>query len=446
MKKLFCILLCVILVFLLSACGLQNLKNVRLPPLPKVTEAVVTPKPTATPEPIEEPPEPTPVFEVEEAEPAAEEEPVGLEGQVVVRYKHTEYEQFDPEEGKQRILIFSYDSPIVTIEGNPEATTVLKGQLAFMDESFYTGGTEGDGFGYNGLLEMAEDNYAYARQTGDSDLPLEFSSTRTVRPERIDRKLISLVFSYSDFTGGAHGNYSDVGCVFNAETGELLRLEDLSDDYAALEKRLVHELVSLTGSKSLYDHIYTSYINNDFYGTLGKLLRPGSWYFDEDGMVFFSKLYELGPYAAGIAVFHIPYSKINDVVDAKWLPENRSEQGSVRLSGMDSVPEGSISFLDRIEADKRGEELCLVVEGTVYDVRLSRVYYSDQFYDRTQLWYCSEMQDSAVQLVTKIPEGIPDVMLSYTDAEGKSYHKLITQDKSDGSFELVNRKEVIPVG
>lgn len=447
MKRLCCLLLCAVLVFSMSACGLKNLKNVELPPPPQVTGVIVTPKPSyvpaSTPEP-EPSPEPT-------AEPGPEiqvqEEPLGLDGQVIVNFKHTEYEQFDPEEGKQRILLFSYDSPHVLIEGRPEATAVLNGQLAFMDESFYVGGKEGDGYGFHGMLEMAEDNYAYVRQAGGNGSPLEFSSTRTARTERIDRSVVSFVFSYSDYTGGSGRNYGDVGCVFNAETGELLRLEDLSSDYEALKKRLVHELVASTArDKSLYEHVYVSYMNNDYYSTLGKLLRPGAWYFDEDGLVFVSSLYELGPYSAGLAVFHIPYAKFSDVIDARWLPNARKADGSIRATAMDAEQEGSVAYLDRVEADKRGQELCLVVDGTVYDVKLTRVFYEDTFYDKQELWFCSEMQDSAVQVVTKIPEGIPDLMLRYTDAKGESHSRLVTVNGEDGSFQLVKKRDVIPVG
>ena len=445
MKRLCSILLCAALFLSMSACGLGNLKKVELPPLPQETRAVVTPKPSyvppATPTPEPEPtPEPTP-------EPVLREEPLGLDGQVIVNFKHTEYEQFDPEEGTQRILLFSYDSPYVTIEGHSEAAAALNGQLAFMDESFYVSGTEGDGYGFNGMLELAEDNYAYVRQTNDRKQPIEFSSTRTVRTERIDRSVVSFVFSYSAYTGGSGNKYGDVGCVFNAETGELLSLEDLSSDYETLRKRLVHELVVLTTrDKSLYEHVYVSYMHNDYYKTLGKLLRPGAWYFDEDGLVFESSLYELGPYEAGIAVFRVPYSKFSDVIDAKWLPSDREESGTIRAAALDAGQEGSVAFLDRVEADRRGQELCLIVEGTVYDVKLTRVSYEDAFYDKQQLWFCSEMKDAAVQLVTKIPEGIPNLMLRYTDAEGKSYSRLITQSSEDGSFQLVKKKDVVPVG
>ncbi len=207
----------------------------------------------------------------------------------------------------------------------------------------------------------------------------------------------------------------------------------------------MHELDSLTTTdKSLHDHIYVSYMNNDFYKTLGKLLRHGAWYFDEKGLVFQSSLYELGPYEAGIAVFHIPYSKFDDVIDSRWLPETRTESGAIRASAVTEEQEGNLRYLDPVEADRRGQELCLIVEGTLYDVQLSRAYYEDKFYDKEELWFCSEMQDEAVQLVTKIPEGIPDMMLRYTDGEGKSYSRLISLSGEDGSFLLLNKKDAAP--
>ena len=448
MKRLCCILICAALVLSFSACGLKKLKNVELPPLPQVTETVVTPKPsyapasTPEPEPIPEPsPEPTPEAEVQE-------EPLGLDGQVLINFKHTEYESFDPEGGKQRILFFAYDSPHVVIEGHPEATAVLNGQLAFMDESFYTSGAQGDGYGFNGMLELAEDNYAYVRQAGSSNQPLEFYSKRTVRNERVDKRVVSFVFSYSSYSGGAENTYGDVGCVFDAQTGELLRLEDLSSDYEALKKCLVHELVSLTSTdKSLYQHVYTNYMNHDYHTTLGKLLRPGAWYFDEDGLVFESSLYELGPYAAGLAVFHIPYAKFSHVIDAKWLPESRKESGSIRAAALETEEQGSVKYLDRIELSKLGRELCLIADGTVYDVKLSLVSYEDgSFHEKQELWFCSEMQDAAVQLMAKFSEGTPDLMLRYTDAKGEGYSRLITLNGEDGSFQLIKKKDYVPAG
>lgn len=445
MKKLVCICAALILAVFLSACGLKKLKNVELPPLPQVTEAVVTPKPTITPIPTAVPtPEPTDE-PTAATETVLQEEPVGLEGQIIVRFKETRYEQFDPEDGKERILSFSYETPYVTIEGYPEASAVINGQIAFMDDSFYSGTGDSDKPGFNAMLELAEDNYAYARQNTGKEIPLELYATRTVKTARVDQKVVSMVFRYEEYTGGSNPPYSEVGCVFDARTGELVTLNDLSSDYKSLEKRLLHCLVSLTESdKSLYDHVYISYMNGDYYRTLGKLLRQGAWYFDEKGMVFVSSLYELGPYIAGLAEFHIPYSKLSDCLDEKWLPSGRTETGNVSISS-ELSENGGVSFLDRVEVDRRGKELCLTVQGTLYSVKLSSVYYIDKFYMDRELWFCSEMKDSALQLVSEIPEGLPNLRLSYRDIEGKNHKLLVTAD-ADGTVRLTDEKEIAPVG
>ena len=71
MKKLFCILISFSLAFSLCACGFKNLKDIELPPLPQVTEEIVTPKPTATPQPVIETSEPTQAAELPEPTPIA---------------------------------------------------------------------------------------------------------------------------------------------------------------------------------------------------------------------------------------------------------------------------------------------------------------------------------------------------------------------------------------
>ena len=450
MRKLYAVLLLAVLILGLSGCGLGSLKNVELPPLPQVTEKVVSPKPTPEPSPTPEPtPEPSPEATEEIPLLKAEslpEEPLGLEGQVVIRFKHTAYEQFDPEEGKQKILSFSYDTPYVNVEGFPQVSAAINGQIAFMDESYYTGSPDGEPLGYNAMLEMAEDNYAYIRQSGDKSLPGEYSSSRTVKTARVDNRVISLVFSFDEYIGGSHGNYGNEACVFDARTGELLHLEDLCSDYETFKSRLLHCLVTLTESdKSLYDHVYISYMNGDYYATLGKLLRQGSWYFDENGMVIFSDLYELGPYIAGIAEFKIPYSKLTDCLDEKWLPETRTESGKAQISA-DLQGDGSTAFLDRVEADEKGTELCIKAEGTLYSVKLSRVHLSDKFYEDEQLWFCSEMKDSALQVLTEIPDKAPNLRLSYRDQDGSNHKLLITKDQKDGSLRLVKEKDYLVAG
>lgn len=69
--------------------------------------------------------------------------------------------------------------------------------------------------------------------TGAVDLPLELASSQTVSVARADERILSLVYSYYEFTGGVHGNYVDRAYVFDSETGEELTLDKLTTDFDA---------------------------------------------------------------------------------------------------------------------------------------------------------------------------------------------------------------------
>ena len=99
-----------------------------------------------------------------------------------------------------------------------------------------------------------------------------------------------------------------------------------------------------------------------------------------------------------------------------------------------------------VTVSDEGQELCLVSLGNVYDVKLSQVEYMDRFYETAQLWHCSYMNDCALQLKTLIPEGIPNLMLSYATADGASRSLLISQSGQDGSFTLVEEGSIEAVG
>ena len=454
MKRLLCCLLLIALALSCAGCRLERLKDVELPPLPQATESstsgmmtIPTANPLATPAPTVPPlvtplptaaPEPVPTVSVPSVQ-----EPLGREGQVFVNCRSTSEDFYDPENGTVRILVFSYDTPFVTITGRAQATAAIAEQLAALDESFYSGGGEEDFPGVSGMLEMAEDNYAYVRQTGQTDMPLEYSMSRRVRTARADARVVSMVFSFAEYSGSRQSPYGQTGCVFDAETGERLTLADLSADQEAFLDRVLYCMVSLTETDpSLYEKVYVSYMHGDFYGTLSRLLREGSWYFDEEGLVVFSKLDELGPYNAGIAEFHIHYSRLEGYLDEKWLPAPREQSGSLTVSRMDGSEEGRLNFVDKVQTDEVGRELCLAADGTVYAVELVKVLLTDHVTEEGQLWYGSELSDAAIQLVTDIPDGMPNLLLRYTDASGMSYRKLLTESGEDGHLILLDESEL----
>ena len=454
MKRIFCLLLALAMLGSLSACGLHKLKDIELPPLPDLKagdeQAAATDKPIVIETPL---PNVLPTITPTES-PVQETLPVQAElpttpNQVIINFRHTSYENFDPEEGTQRILTFTYDTPIVTMEDRLASANAINSQLSLLDETYYMGDENVEGsFGYTGMMEMAEDNYAYVRQSGNAGMPTEYSSSRTAATARVDDQLINIIYTYYDYTGGAHGNYAQEAFVFDAYNGERLQLEDLTSNYPALRNCIIYYMIGLTETDpDLYDHIYLDWIpDNDFYGTFAKLLRQGSWYFDEKGLVVFSSLYELGPYAAGIAQFGIPYGELKGKIDDRWLPETRSESGTVQVLRQAEAESGNYTFLDRVEVDNGGEEFCIAVNGMAYDVKLSSVYYVDRFYEKDELWFGSKVQNAALQVVALVPEGLPNLMLSYSDVTGQTHHYMISTNGKTGGVQLVSESNVQPVG
>lgn len=446
MKRLLAILLVGLMVFTMSGCT-EGLPEIDLPPLPELTP---TPAPTVQVSaeteaamqetPAQESPASETTPEGEQPNPAS----AGQEAGVLVTIGNTTLYNYDPEEGTKLILTFSYDMPRVNAPARQEAMAKINETLATQEEIYYTGDNYSEGLsGYSDMLTAAEDNYAYVMQNQSTGLPLEFSSTRTARIGRVSENVLSLVFTDYVYSGGAHGMYGDEAYNFDMNTGELLTLEALSNDYQVFSDFLVQSMLNLAEQDT--DGYYSERLSEDFVNADNRveafrgLLRPGSWYFDKDGLVFFSSLGEFGPYAAGLVEFHIPYADLEGRIDPQWLNSNtRSGEGSLRVCPMRELEGGSIDIVDKLTVSADGEELGLVVEGSIYDVTIASAYYADRFYENHQLWAANVLSDCALQLQTVVPEGLPNLMISYSTADGARYSKLLSQSGESGEYLLVD--------
>ena len=225
----------------------------------------------------------------------------------------------------------------------------------------------------------------------------------------------------------------------------------LSGNFDELKAFLADYMIGLyTADKDGYysARVFADMVTDgDVNAAIAALVRDGSWYFSEDGMVIYSTIYELGPYAAGIVDFVIPYSDLAGHIDDKWLlAERTAEGGSLTLKAQSDIADGSIEIIDKVTVDAEGEALCLEADGTVYDVRLASVDYSDRFYETAQLWACSYMSDCVLQLETMIPDGMPDLMVSFRDASGAQTRLLLTQSGENGAYILMNDSDIEAVG
>jgi hypothetical protein len=447
-KKMLCLLLALLMALLVSGCAekLQEL-DIDLPDFPTVT-------PTPEPQPVD----PTMALDIVSATPQPDgagtaaqpgEDPGTTENpgpQILVSIRTEKTEDYDPDIREELILCFGYDVARVYVDGSQEVTGKINETLATLEESFYSGNSYGlpvNYPGYSVMLTMAEDNYTVVRETEKTGMALEFSDQLTARVMRASGRVLSIQYTESGYSGGAHGWYGAEAFNFDVETGELLTLEQLSADPQALRSALEQELRALIDENE--DEYYSARVMEDYLfektldEALRDLLRQGSWYFDTQGMVVFSDVEELGPYAAGIVEFRIPYEKLVGLVDEQWLPpQDRQGNGSLNVVPLSELEGGQTEIIDKLVVTENGEELCIVAQGRIYDVSVAEVYYVDRFYEKTQLWYASCLTDCALQLEVTVPEGLPNLLISYSTADGVRHGKLLSQSGLDGSYRLAD--------
>lgn len=408
MKKLISIVL--VLMMLVSLCACEQMEKLQGVELPEPPKAEVTAEPDATAQ--EEPEQPAEELSVLSEEPSA---------RVIVNVRKTSEEHFDPAEGKQLILDFSYETPFVDISDRDAASNAINEYIAMLDETYCTGNDYGDGSGdgLNMLLEIAIDNFTYAYETG-SDVNLEMSSNRTVSVERADDGVLSLLYYTYTYTGGDHGNYNYRAYVFDTKDGSLVSLDMLAADSNSFKKS-VYALVK--------EH--AADITDE---TLTGILKDGAWYLGENGFMIIAD----GENA--LDLIEIPYAELKGILDKKWMPRAYEGEGELGVILQRDFADGSMEVIDKIIADEHGEELCLIASGLVRNVRISKVSYTDytgKFYETEQLWNCSDMKDCAVQLQTDIPDGMPNLLISYCTLDGQKINRLLSQSGEDGSLILV---------
>ena len=447
MKKTVCLLLA--MAFLLTGCG--SLRKSQQTPEPTPTP-VVTPEPTMPAEPVQQEELAAADEASAEEEPEAEAEelvlsPIGPGGitpyeaeserGLMIHLERTTREAFDPQAGSERILTFAWDSVQVQSDLYPDAASKITETMAGLEDAWYTGSDSGEdayAFGYSSMLGAAEDNYNMAQQ--GQGMAAEFSSTRYVTVLRADSEICVFLVNYYVYMAGAHGSYKNEAICFDTKTGERLTLADLSADESGLKAKLLSEMNALADENK--DGYFTDRMFEDVDRSTAfpALIREGSWYPAAEGFVIFSDIYELGPYAAGITEFAIPYENLADVLDARWIPQPATLTAEVEPLSMDMVPEGSLDIADRVIVGEGGEPWLLFCQGEAKDFSIWTGSFSESFFPEGEVFFCGSLKDAALQVAVEFPGDLPTTMLRYTDLDGM-HEYLIELSGENGNVVLV---------
>lgn len=132
--------------------------------------------------------------------------------------------------------------------------------------------------------------------------------------KRLDSKILSLYFEYSEFTGSAHPNTSTDSVTYNCNTGKVLELADILID-GFTPQSLASSVNDLLSKRT--DELY-----DDYEALVGKAFSDGKikWYLSVEGLCFHFSPYDIGPYSSGIITVTLPYSRLSEALRPQFLP------------------------------------------------------------------------------------------------------------------------------
>ncbi len=280
-----------------------------------------------------------------------------------------------------------------------------------------------------------------ADQSGDNGGQIMTLSYKCApKAMRCDTLALSLVFDVAQYTGGVHGGLHRVSRSFNADTGELLTLADIAKSEEQLKTFLKNYVIGLAAGEEYYGDDGESYLFDDAQETIGTIVDEGEqWYFNDNGIVVYANPYDIATYAYGILRFEVPYSALEEFMNADYMPiEYEGENGMVLAdAGTDTVRD-ELNILDTITVDEDMQSVILSAEETVYDVR---IYSAERM-----LWQRNYLTTGeGVEVISSIPDVFSSIAISYRLSDGTQVVRGIFQSGKDGSIILTELLEEEPL-
>ncbi len=166
--------------------------------------------------------------------------------------------------------------------------------------------------------QNAQEYQIHAKEAYDdnSDAFVGFELYIDYSKERSDAKVVSFSGYMYDYTGGPHPNGGMFGESFNAQTGEHLKLEDITDNLIALRTFVVNRIKSELKDSDRANELYNGYEDS-----IISFVCDNSWCLTDEGIMFYCNPYIIAPHAAGVFEFTIPYADIAEYVIPEILPE-----------------------------------------------------------------------------------------------------------------------------
>ena len=267
-------------------------------------------------------------------------------------------------------------------------------------------------------------------QTEGEIIELSYRCTPSVT--RCDTRALSIVFDVSQDIGGLHADFTRISRSYDSDSGTLLSLADIAKNEEQLKTFIKNYVIGLAAGDE-YKENGESILFDDFETSIGELVDAGSnWYLNDEGLVVYANPYDIAPYSSGVLLFEIPYSALEEFLSTDLARvDYEGENGMILADNGFTVDRDSLRILDTVTVDAEGQSVVLSAEETVYNVRV--------YTESRTLWQRNYLTSGeGVEVISYIPDVMPNIAVRYELADGTEVVRGIYQSGKDGSILLVD--------
>lgn len=158
------------------------------------------------------------------------------------------------------------------------------------------------------LCDAAREDYAYMSENG-LDWNAYADEMTIGSTYQTDGGLLSIYAAAYCYTGGAHPTNGFATWNYDLNEGKFLQYTDFTDDEAAFRAVVANEIFAQIDREGLAEGLF-----EDYEASVQELSYAET-YFSEAGMIVCFPEYILGPHAAGLPSFIVPYETINGAMN-----------------------------------------------------------------------------------------------------------------------------------
>ena len=166
-------------------------------------------------------------------------------------------------------------------------------------------------------FEDLRDSAASILEYGGSGDYMQLIAENSASVVRADETVLSYLIDYTDFYGGAHGNYASLGRSFDTETGKKLSIYDVISDKETFSKALEAELTKrYADDGGLIENNTPAQAVETFFEYISSEDSSDSvsWTIGNDRLNIYFNPYSIASYAFGEADISLMFSEYPGVV------------------------------------------------------------------------------------------------------------------------------------